>query len=200
MSISIEEVANQTAEIIEAFCSDARAKQLNKFIENIGTEVYFSAPASSKKEYHGCYPGGLAKHNLNVVNALFSIVEACELGIDTESICVAGLLHDIGKTINTDLKPYYVPETENWKKERGEMYSRNEGSIFLPTHQRSIWLIHRFEFCLSPDEYQAILLNDGQYLAENKVYANRECELAKLVHMADNIALIKEKREETKKK
>lgn len=200
MSVDIEKLSAKTSSVIENMCSEERAAKLVDLLEKIGLEKYFTAPASSKEQFHNCFPGGLAQHNLNVVNSLIELDAIVDGGFDPETLCVVGILHDIGKVVNTDLVEFYSLETERWKIERGEIYSKNDGKVYLPTHQRTMWLITHFGFELSIEEYQAILLNDGQYLAENKAYANKECVLADLLHMADKISLIKEKAAETKDK
>jgi hypothetical protein len=190
----MSEAIENTQAVIEALCSEVRAQEILRVIQEIGPEIYFSAPASSKEDYHSCYPGGLAEHNLNVLKCLTTLNDSFKLGFSDESVCVVALLHDIGKTVNTDLKPYYVVAEERWKQERGEKYNADHGSVYFPTHQRSVWLLSKFGFALSAEEYQAILLNDGQYVQENKAYAMKECELASALHMADMLALIEEKR------
>lgn len=192
-NVDVEKLSEMTSRVISNMCSEDRAAKLFDFLEKIGIDKYFSAPASSKEQYHNSFPGGLAQHNLNVVNSLIELDSIAGSEIDPETLCVVGILHDIGKVVNTDLTDFYVPETERWKLERGEIYSKNEGQIYMPTRQRTMWLIAHFGFKLSVEEYQAILLNDGQYLNENKSYANKECVLADLLHMADKLSLIKEK-------
>lgn len=189
----IEKLSLKTESLIESMCSEDRAQKLTELFEKIGAERYFTAPASSQEDYHNCFPGGLAEHNINVVNALFAIDEALGTNLNVESMCVVGLLHDIGKVMNTDFEDFYVVQDEKWKAEKGQTYTRSDGSIYFPTHQRSVWLLSEFGFKLSPEEYQAILLNDGQYLQENKSYAHKTCNLALLLHMADMAAMIKEK-------
>lgn len=191
--MELEEVMEMTQEVVGALCSEDRAKELVSLIENIG-EVYFTAPASSKESYHSCYPGGLAEHNLNVLQNLVKLNETFDLGFKDESICVVSLLHDIGKTKNTSLDDYYQATEEKWKIERGEKYQGVQGEVYMPTHQRSVWLCQQFGFKLSAEEYQAVLLNDGQHVNENKVYSMKECDLAIALHMADMLALMQEKK------
>jgi len=193
--MEIEKVVKLTSEYIKTLCSPERSESLLKIIESLD-EVYFTAPASGKNSYHSSYDGGLAVHNLNVLRNLVLLNEAFELGLSDESVCVVAFLHDIGKVVNSDNQPYYTPTEMRWKRERGENYDVNPGSVYFPTHQRSMWLLQKFGFTLNAEEYQAILLNDGQYLNENKAYAMRECTLARALHMADMLSLIKETREQ----
>jgi hypothetical protein len=188
-----EEVLERTNELISNMCSEARADALAEFLGKVGIERYLYAPASSKLDHHNCFAGGLALHNLNVFQFLVEL-DALRPREDftTETLCVVAILHDIGKLCNTDLGDYYVPTTERWKLERGEEYTPTQGKIYLTTQQRTMWLISHFGFSLTAEEYQAILLNDGQYIDENKIYRNHECDLAKLLHMADMMACMKE--------
>lgn len=189
-----EELIETTEELITALCTQSRAEELAKFLQSVG-EDYFTAPASSRESYHSCYPGGLAEHNINVLRNLIQLNENFNLEFSDESMCVVALLHDIGKTWNTSGENYYQPTEEKWKADKGEKYQTVPGKIFLPTHQRSVWLCQHLGFKLMPDEYQAILLNDGQHVQENRVYSMKECNLALALHMADMLALMQEKKE-----
>lgn len=199
MTTKPEETINTTLELIEALCSESRATQLIELLNSIGTEHYFSAPASSRESYHNCFPGGFAQHNINVLRNLIILNEQFNFGFSDEAMCVVAILHDIGKVLNTDCEPYYQLTDEKWKINKGETYQGVQGKVFLPTHQRSVWLCQHFNFKLSPEEYQAILLNDGQHVQENKVYSMKECQLAQTLHMADLISLSQEKKNETPK-
>lgn len=198
--VDFKELSEKTEDVIKAMCSPDRADKIAKLIDDVGAENYFSAPASSRESYHNCYPGGLAEHNLNVVSFLIHLNEISELDFDYESLCVVGLLHDLGKVINTDFERFYKTEEERWKIDRGELFSKNDGSTYFTAHQRTMWILSHFGFKLSPEEYQAILLNDGQYIQENKPYAHKTNNLGLLLHMADTLALMKERKAENVKK
>lgn len=193
----IEELVEDTISLIENFCSKERAEKLLKLIEDIGQEKYFSAPASSKNDYHNSFPGGLAEHNLNVLMNLKDLVDTFKFSdeITDEEICVASILHDIGKAANTDGDEFYVAMQEKWKKDKGENYDYSYGSTYFPTNQRTLFLIQKHNFELSPKEYQAILLNDGLGLEGNRVYSFRQNTLTLLLQMADQLATIKEKKQ-----
>jgi hypothetical protein len=65
--------------------------------------------------------------------------------------------------------------------------------VFFNVAQRSLRLLTQFNVPLTDEESQSILVHDGQYLAENKPYAHKECWLALLLHQADVIACRVEK-------
>lgn len=194
--MKIDQVVDETIKLIETMCSKERAQQIFELLAAVGDEKYFSAPASSKENFHNSFPGGLAEHNLNVVKNLKKLVDTFDFKeISDEEICVAGLLHDFGKVENPDGMEYYTATKEKWKKERGENYDHNAGSVYFPTSQRTMYLLQKYNFKLSPKEYQAILLNDGMALEGNRVYNFRQADLSVLLHMADLISTTKEKQE-----
>lgn len=181
--------------IIDVFC-DKRKEKVKEVFEKIGM-FYFSAPASSKEEYHYSFPGGLAAHSINVFKNLMKLNDTFQMGFDTESMVVCSLFHDLGKCCNSDLSgPFYKEQTEKWRKEKlGQNYEFDYGSVYFPTHQRTMIVLQSLGFQLKPEEYQAILLNDGQYIDENKSYRQKETDLALFIHMADMISSRKEKEE-----
>jgi len=65
---------------------------LLKWLDESG---FFESPASSR--YHGCYPGGLAHHSLNVLWRLEELVELTGVDVPKESVVIACLLHDTCK-------------------------------------------------------------------------------------------------------
>jgi hypothetical protein len=194
--MKLEELIEKTNSVIELMCSEETAKRMNDLLETIGVENYFTAPASSKDSFHNSFPSGLAEHNLNVLSNLIALNEAGEMEFTDEDMCVVALLHDIGKVVNTDGTPFYVPQTEQWKQDRGENYEYDYGSVYFPTNLRTMFVIQNAGFKLTPTQYQAILLNDGMYLDGNKVFMYRQTPLSILLHQADHLASMKEKKKE----
>ena len=68
---------------------------IDRIIEWLGKMGFFDSPASTK--YHGCYPGGLAEHSLNVYELLAEYNHKLRLGCPQESVVIAALLHDVCK-------------------------------------------------------------------------------------------------------
>lgn len=190
-----EELVEKTVAIIEAMCSEEMAESLWGLIASIGEDKYFTAPASSKEEYHNCFPGGLAEHNLNVLSHLVAISKQLNSTYTDEELCIVALLHDIGKAENSDGDDFYGPQTESWRAEKlGEVYQHNFGSVYFPTNQRTMFILQKHGFKLSPTCYQAILLNDGMGVEGNKVYNFRQTDLSVMLHSADHLATIQEKK------
>jgi hypothetical protein len=86
------------AKILELL-SKVKRDGMDELIEHLCASDYFTAPAASKANFHGCYPGGLAEHSLNVT--LMLLEENSKWGvkhsISEESCIVIGLLHDVCK-------------------------------------------------------------------------------------------------------
>ena len=92
------------------------------------------------------------------------------------SITIACLFHDLGKVGDHEQDYYVKLSRENeWKREKwGQHYDYNDALTYMTVPQRGLWLLQHFGVRLAQDEYLAILLNDGQYCAENKPYAMKE--------------------------
>mgnify|MGYP001565290148 CR=1 FL=1 len=159
----------------------------------VGTS-YLSAPASTRLEYHSCYPGGLVVHSLNVVDNLFVLAEAlCPKMFELQKLIFVGLFHDLGKAGDGE-NEYYLPNPSDWHREKlGQLYKTNERCAYMPTSERGLYLLQQHGIVVGNDEYVAIRLNDGMYVDENKPYRMKETRLALLVHWADRWAVEQEK-------
>jgi len=79
-------------------------------------------PASAKTDWHGAYPGGLVDHSLRVLNGLVNLNKTFGWLLQKESMIIAALFHDIGKVGmpgKSGDNDFYLPQTDNWRKERG---------------------------------------------------------------------------------
>ena len=181
--------------IIEENIEEPRKSQLkNLYIKN--EEYLIMAPASGKKEYHGCYPGGLIEHILNVV---FNSLELYELwknkgaNMDTftkEELVFSALNHDLGKLNN------YLPNTDTWRREKlGEQYMFNNTLPFASVPDRGLFILQQEGIKYSFNEMVAIQTHDGLYDEANKKYLQgfsaeqkpRTC-LPYILHQADLMA------------
>jgi len=156
-------------------------------------EAYFTAPASSRAEYHSCYPGGLLVHSLNVVKNLKRIAKAlCPGKYDDATMAFVGLFHDLGK-VGDGTNEYYVPNPSDWHRQKGMLYEVNKDCVFMPTSERGLYVLQKHGIEVTSEEYLAIRLNDGQYDDTNKSYKMKEPGLALLVHWADMWSTMLEK-------
>lgn len=92
--------------IIEILIETSR-KGMPNLIDFMDKEGFFEAPASSR--FHGCYPGGLAKHSLNVYEYLYEFNQELSIGLDNETVSIAALLHDLCKV------GCYIPNGTGYK-------------------------------------------------------------------------------------
>lgn len=184
----IESTISLVDKLVDKYISEPRKSQVESFLNDKG-HLYFEAPASSKERYHSSYPGGLAKHSINVYKNLRKLNTAFECGFSEESMLIASLFHDLGKAMSSDLKtPHYLDNVDDWQKKRGINYNYNENEMYMTNHLRSIYILSQAKIDLSAEEFMAIYLNDGQYVQENRPYAMKECALALYLHMADRLA------------
>jgi len=148
-------------------------------------QSYFVAPASSREEFHSCFPGGLLVHSLNVVKNLRRLVKAlCPGKYNDATVAFVGLFHDLGK-VGDGKEEYYVPNQSDWHKQKGMLYEINKNCVWMPTSERGLYILQKNGIEVTSDEYLAIRLNDGQYDETNKGYRMKEPGLALLVHWAD---------------
>lgn len=116
------------------------------------------APASTRKEYIGCFVGGLVWHSLNVLRTMNSLRTSLDLGdeVSADSMILLGLFHDIGKLGNED-NDYYVPQNSEWHREKlGQLYEVNKGMGNVPVPVRTLWWLNKFNIPLSENEIHAI--------------------------------------------
>ena len=184
----IEKNYGQTVALLSKFKLEA----LQKLIENFSVE-YACAPASTNKEYHCAFPGGLCYHNLCVLQYAGKFASA--VGSDKftkESLLKVAILHDIGK-VGEEGNPYYIQTIESWKREKGWFYEINTELQRLKLPQRSLFLAQQFNVPLTTEEYTAILLADGQLDEANSFYKYKEPPLATIIHFATYWARLESK-------
>jgi len=153
---------------------------LTAFLKN--ETAYFTAPASTR--FHLCVEGGLVQHSVNVATVLLGMREALAPDIDAESCVIAGLFHDLGKA-GTPGNAYYLPTND--RQDRSVRFVVNPELVHMDVATRSLFLLAQ-HVPLSDEEAQAIRYHDGQYIAENRSVAHRECRLTRLLQYADNWA------------
>lgn len=186
----------QNAELILSFIEtfpEPRKSQVEAMFKGKVGDFYFSAPASSREEYHYCFPGGLAAHSLNLLRNLNKLAKAMYPGRwpDHKLIFVA-LFHDLGKAGDGESE-HYIPNPSDWHRSKGMLYEINKKCVYMPTSELGLFVLQKHGIALDHEEYLAIRLNDGQYVPENKGYSMKEPELALLVHWADMAATKMEK-------
>lgn len=143
---------------------------------------YLTAPASTR--FHLCKESGLLEHSVNVCETMLKIKNTLAPEISDESCVVTALFHDLGKVGMPD-NPMYIKNVGKGGKEASVPYSFNNQITYLSIPLRSLYFILPL-FPLTPDETQAIMYHDGQYVDDNKSVATKECPLLFLLQYADS--------------
>ena len=171
---------------------DHRSAQIEALIDHFGNR-FVLCPASSKKQLHAAYPGGLIDHSLRVLkNATRMIKVAPDVygDLSDESVVFATLFHDLGKLGSLDEDRYLVQDNDYYRK-KGNVYELN--TSIPATREMSLYILQHFGVQMTYPEWEAILLNDGQGVEANRSYSMNETALALLVHQADRLSCQQEK-------
>jgi hypothetical protein len=171
---------------------DHRSAQIEALIDHFGNR-FVLCPASSKKQLHAAYPGGLIDHSLRVLKNATRMIKVAQdvySDIPEESVVFATLFHDLGKLGSLDEERYLVQDNDYYRK-KGNVYELN---YELPaTREMSLFLLQHFGVQMTYPEWEAILLNDGPGVEANRSYSMNETALALLVHQADRLSCQQEK-------
>jgi len=106
---------------VESILRKTRRADVENLITWLAESDFYNAPASTRPDYHGCYPGGLARHSLNVYEVFRKRVEEFGLHVGQDEMAIASICHDLCKvgtykpnvlkSGNTSAsKPYVVDE------------------------------------------------------------------------------------------
>lgn len=153
-----------------------RGEKISAFLEKHGQQI-LETPAKDRSDWITSQPGGLVYSSLLTLRHAKSIVSSSDLQVNSDSLVICCLLHDIGKIGEPGGLPYYRPQTSSWHVERGHVYVY-EPSLQKMTHpHRSLYILQRAGIELSSDEFVAILTASGFGFDENKFYAGGETHL-----------------------
>jgi putative nucleotidyltransferase with HDIG domain len=173
-----------------------RSEPALAMVDHLGERLAL-CPASSKREYHAAFPGGLVDHSLRVLSNAMKLCKAFSWDIPRDSLIIGALFHDLGK-VGDHEQDYYLPQTDSWRQDKlGEMYTHNRKMQYMTVPDRGVWLCQHFGLKLTQEEFLAIKLNDGHFDETNAPYKMKEPTLAVAVHMADLIATREEKHQST---
>lgn len=168
------------------------------FMAYLETTDFFTAPASSKAIYHGCYPGGLCEHTLDVMRLLMGFYNVCKKinpasikDITMENVVIASAFHDLCK-----VNMY----TKKIDKKGGEMkeYDAKDSGARIGHGEKSILVCLQNGLHLENCEIEAIRWHMGAYDVGTTGYPSqipfqqsfKENPLARLLHLADQASLL----------
>lgn len=184
---------------IDKYITGDRKGQFTDFYTKLDDRIAL-LPASHKKAYHNCFPGGYVDHVVRVVTAAFKLhLLWQEMGTkDTyteEELFVSALNHDLGKIGSIDETSVH-PSTDEWRKKNlGEMYTFNKKIEYMTVPDRSLFLLQEAGIQLSTNEWITIKTHDGLYDDANKAYLKSfmpetkpRTSLPFIIHQADLMA------------
>lgn len=180
--------------IIEMLMSTKR-EHMEALVNWMDENGFFTAPCSGS--YHLAYEGGLAEHSMNVMRQALRLAETLDADkkmLDRDSVVIAALLHDLGKTGQFG-KPNYVPNmlkgrvtkaNPDPKPHQSEKkpYIINPDLLYVDHEIRSIQIASQF-IELTEEESFAILNHNGMYSNLRYAYSGRETPLSLVIHWAD---------------
>jgi len=194
----IEKNKEMVDNMIDLMPEPRRSKMMEMFEGMIGMEFY-TAPASTRENYHACFPGGLCDHTIRVTQNLHDIAKVLAPNkFKTSTLNFVGIVHDLGKC-GDGVQPFYKilqGQSTLWRRQRGELYETNKELVYMPTSDRTIFVLNRYGIYMTDEEFQAVRISDGQYAKTNVEYSMQETDLALLLHFADRWACTQEKQSE----
>ena len=186
----IEGNFEKTINLVNTCISNTKRKEsLIKLLSDFA-EKYMLAPASTRKDFYCCFPGGLCYHNLHVLKFMNSFCKQFDSDIPFDSLLTVSILHEFGKVGDKD-SDYYLPLTSNYHMDRGIYYEINGKIDYMRVPHRSLFFAQNYFIELNREEYVSILLGDRE--EENKYYNFKEPELATVLKICDEWAIKKEK-------
>jgi len=159
---------------IDKYVTGDRKQQFLNFYNSLDERIAL-LPASHKKAYHNCFPGGYVEHVIRVITAAFKISAIWqEMGTkDTyteEELFISALNHDLGKIGSLEHTSVF-PSTDEWRKKNlGEMYTFNTANEYMTVPDRSLFLLQQAGIQLTTNEWIAIKTHDGLYDDANQSY------------------------------
>jgi len=177
----------------DEFSGDRKEQIISMFGNAVLAKRYFSAPASSRRDHHSPYDGGLLDHSLRVTYNMMRLNASLKADIPNETIYFVGLFHDLGKigdplTFVEEEGIFYLPQEDQWRRDKmGEYYTINPLLMNRVSHaQRSIRILTQFGVRMNEDEYLAILHHSMLNSEENKYISFSKNKLLRLTNIADS--------------
>ena len=117
-----------------------------------------------------------------------------------EELSFSGLFHDLGKLGMPHEGPYYIPQDEDWKRKRGEIYKMNPNIQYMDVTDRALFILQYYGIKTTWKEVLGIRLSDGLYKESNKAYLVQfktelflKTNLPRIIHIADYISSCSER-------
>jgi hypothetical protein len=160
--------------LTNSFSGERQEKLLKLYDQdNFGYRAVF-APASSKHQYHSCYPGGYLDHINNVYKAALGIrimwkMMGGSINFTDEELTFCALNHDLGK-LGDIPGELYLPQDNEWALKKGEVYKLNPNLQFMTICDRTLFILQQYGLTMTWREWLSIKLCQGMYEDSNKPY------------------------------
>ncbi len=109
-----------------------RRKGIDDLMDFMSESNFFTSPASTM--YHGNFPGGLAKHSLEVYAMFTKRLDDCRITIPEDSRVIGAICHDFCKIdtyIENRLKSGNLSDTKPYKVEDDFPVGHGEKSVMV---------------------------------------------------------------------
>lgn len=186
MSLKSEQVLKNTKKYFQT--ANDQGFMTDELMTFLG-ENFIKAPASTMKDLHNSFEGGLIDHLLRVTKYAVSINENVlseNLRLPKKDIIKVCFLHQIGKA------HLYVPCTSEWHRtNQGKMYEFNDELVSMRVGERSAYYALSNGVSLTEEEYQAIVNFDKDSTDKQAKYHTSI--IGDILKMANELAIIEEK-------
>jgi hypothetical protein len=203
-NLTEEEIQQNYQEFIEfvgnTFTGERRDGLLKMYDgEELGLAAAM-APASTTEHFHLAHPGGYLQHIMHVIKLSFASKKLFEIAGATtdytdEELVFSAMHHDLGKLGDPEFGDYYVAQTEDWKKRKGELYRLNPHLPYMEVTDRAVFLLCKYQIKMTWKEYLGIKLADGlfneatgKYLMQYNPDLFLKTNLPRVIHSADYTA------------
>lgn len=165
---------------------------VDKIIAWLESTDFFEAPAST--QYHENYTGGLCEHSLKVYDMFKKLNKAFNLDINTNSIILMSLLHDVCKANCYTKEKKNVKIGQNWTQVD---YWKFDDNNPIGHGHKSVILLQQFGLTLNDLEIQSIITHMNGYDKSDLFNASNvynKNDLTIWLHVADFIATYKDRK------
>jgi hypothetical protein len=178
MELTPEQIKNNWDKLLDIISKHISSPRKEKLIELYTTydERISLMPASYKKEFHNCFPGGYVDHVIRVfecaheLHHLWGKMGSNTSSYDLEELSFSAINHDLGK-IGDENHESYIPQDNEWRRKTlGETYKFNGALQFASVPDRSLYILQANGIQYSINEMIAIQTHDGLYDEGNKKY------------------------------
>lgn len=161
-------------------------------VNDLGEQLYLS-PASDRDDSGFAFPGGLLAYMATTLGHARRLAAILAPNENPQSIVKVALFHDIGRIGDPkEREPYYIPETDAWKRDKLGKHFRYNDRLPKMTHSsRSLYVLSHYGIPLAMSEWIAIQTAHGYGLEENRFYIGDDSRLALLTQTAVRSALLR---------